>query len=247
MPSAEPQPVVGDALHVLMWKQDRDFAPSIIRTVEQAAEELQVPKDAIEDEINNGRLQALRIGPHIRITEAAFNEFIKRASTAFQPTSTTVKHQARGDIRLQKAPDFIHIWPDKKKEEFLNVQEGVAERADANYYVKVGFTTRHSAGKDRRRSLVLINKYPTVEFVSADTQLTGKMASIIRDRAGKRLPVGATLPPEYVGLPVGPYKDVVVGPSAPNGMAVICDADDVDTMVRHALIRFQYREEKQGN
>jgi hypothetical protein len=70
------------------------------------------------------------------------------------------------------------------------------------------------------------------------------MASIIRDRNGKQLPVGATLPPEYQGLPVGPYRDVVVGPGASNGLAVICEAPDIDSMVKHALIRYQYRKDR---
>ncbi len=56
---------------------------------------------------------------------------------------------------------------------------------------------------------------------------TGKMASIIRDRNGKQLPIGATLPPEYKELPVGAYNEVVKGPRASNGVAVVCESQDV--------------------
>jgi len=110
--------------------------------------------------------------------------------------------------------------------------------------VRVGFTERYTAGKDRRRSLVLINRYPTVEFGSADTSGTGLMASIIKDRSGRQVPVGAQLPPEYANLRVGPYQQVVVGLGASNGLAVICESDDVRTMVIHALIRYQYRKDR---
>jgi hypothetical protein len=70
------------------------------------------------------------------------------------------------------------------------------------------------------------------------------MASIIRDRAGKHLPVGANVPPEYTDFRIEGYRDIVVGPGAPNGLAVICNQDDVQTMVRHALIRYRYRAER---
>jgi hypothetical protein len=70
------------------------------------------------------------------------------------------------------------------------------------------------------------------------------MASIIKDRSGKQLPAGVTPLPEYANLRVGPYQDVVVGPGASNGLAVICGPDDFQTMARHALIRYRYREER---
>jgi excisionase family DNA binding protein len=214
-----------------------------MQTVQQVADFLQVPEDAIESEIQKGRLEAVQIGPYFRISDAALEDFLNRASTTMAQ-STKPSTEQKNDIRLQQAPNFFHIWPDKQKEKFVDAQEGVAEYLGTSYQVKIGFTVRYSAGKDRRRSLVLINHYPTVEFVSADTRAGGNMASIIRDRAGKRLPVGATVPQEYAAMPVGPYKDVVVGTGAPSGMAVICNDDKIETMVRHALIRFRYRQEK---
>jgi hypothetical protein len=96
----------------------------------------------------------------------------------------------------------------------------------------------------RRRALVLIEGYPTVEFVSADDNSSGMMASIIKDRNGKQVPIGATLPPEYFGLTVGRYRDVVTGPGTSNGLAVMSPPDDFDTMIRHALIRYRFREDR---
>jgi hypothetical protein len=146
--------------------------------------------------------------------------------------------------QLENVYSFYHTWPDKKKEKFTDGQEGVAAYDGANYHVKVGFTTRDSAGNLRRRSLVLINRYPSVEFAAANTNKNGMMASIIRDRSGKLLPVGASVPPEYLYLTVGPYRDIVVGRGAPNGLALISSPDDVQTMVRHGVIRYCYREER---
>ena len=70
------------------------------------------------------------------------------------------------------------------------------------------------------------------------------MAAIIKDRNGKQLPIGGTLPPEYQNLPIGPYRDVVEGPGASNGLAVVCGDLDFGTMIKHALIRCRFREER---
>jgi hypothetical protein len=47
---------------------------------------------------------------------------------------------------------------------------------------------------------VLIDRYPTVEFASAGTNGTGLMASIIKDRSGKQVPVGAMPSTEYANV-----------------------------------------------
>jgi hypothetical protein len=145
-------------------------------------------------------------------------------------------------IKVNDGPDFTHVWPNGKKEGFTDVRQGTAVFGGRTYHVKVGFTTRKSAGKARARSVVLIDRYPSVEFVSAGTNGSGPMASIIKDRSGKQVPVGATPPAEYANVTVGAYRDVVVGPRASNGLAVICNSDDVQKMVLHALIRYRYRE-----
>ena len=70
------------------------------------------------------------------------------------------------------------------------------------------------------------------------------MASIIKDRSGKQVPVGAMPSTEYANVRVGPYQQVVSGVGASNGLAVICDSNDVRTMVIHALIRTRYRKKR---
>jgi hypothetical protein len=150
----------------------------------------------------------------------------------------------RNALVLNPTSDFSYTWPDKKVEEFTEVLEGLASYDGKEYGVKLGFTVRNSAGRRRRRCLVLVDRYATVEFVAADEKSRGKMASIIKDRDGKQLPVGATLPPEYGGTPVGPYRDVVLGSGASNGLAVVCEQKDFDVMVKHALIRYRFRKDR---
>lgn len=212
-----------------------------VYTPEEVAEHFKVPVQAVNDEIASGRLRAKNVAGYVRILESDLTVY-KAGANGSVPAA---KRSAQADeIKLNGAGDFFHMWPDGKKEKFSGVHEGVATVGGRNYHVKVGFTTRDSAGKARRRSLVVVDRYPTVEFVSAGTEKSGMMASIIKDRSGKQLTVGVPVPPEYEDLRVGPYHDVVVGPGASNGLAVICSADDLQTMVRHAIIRSRYREER---
>lgn len=213
-----------------------------VYTIEEVANHLRVPVELIEKEIAAGRLQAMKLAELVRICGADLEAYKTTAKTTLQSTATPI--QRNSFMRLEPTHNFFHVWPDGKKEKFSDAQEGVAEYRGTSYRVKLGFTTRDSAGKTRRRGLVLVNRYATVEFVSAGTDTSGLIASIIKDRSGKQLPVGAIVPPEYADLPVGPYQDVVVGPGASNGSAVISSADDFETMVRHALIRYRYREER---
>lgn len=216
-----------------------------VYTVEEVAKQLRVPVDVVEKEIASGRLQAMRFAGLCRIGEGDLNAF-KNGAKTMQISAAATPAQPGSFLKLEAVPNFYHTWPDKKKEKFTDAREGVAQYAGTSYHVRVGFTTRNSAGKVRRRSLVLINRYPSVEFVSAGTEdESGLMASIIKDRSARQLPVGADAPPEYANLRVGPYQEIVVGPGAPNGLAVICSPDDIETMVSHALIRYRYREQRE--
>lgn len=202
--------------------------------------------------IRAGRLRVLRPGGHVRVRESDFKAYLDATSEELQRievesggrVSATKKKQL---IDLNPAPPFDHTWPSKKgakktTEHFTDAYEGIAPDGGRERHVKIGFTLRTSAGKRRRRCLVLVDRYPTVEFVAADEKATGKMASIIRGRNGKQLPTGATLPPEYKDLPIGSYNALVQGPRASNGVAVLCDSRDFTTMVKHALIRHKFRE-----
>ncbi len=46
-------------------------------TVKEVADHLQVSRQAVYNWINEGRLKAVRVGTHVRITGAALREFIQ--------------------------------------------------------------------------------------------------------------------------------------------------------------------------
>lgn len=214
-----------------------DFTDSVY-TLSELSEYLKVPVDAIQQEISKGNLRAANIGGHIRVRETDLYSFMASASAS--PSSPALVPDTS---TLKPAPDFDFKWP-KVTERFTDVLEGFVTHNKKPVHVKLGFTNRESSGRNRRRSLVIIDGYPTVEFVAADTRRTGSMASIIRDREAKQVMVGAPLPEEYLALPTGPYRSIVDGPGAANGVAVICDSNDTETMIKHALIRTRYRAER---
>lgn len=215
------------------------FSESIY-TLEELAQHLKVSVDDVHTEIKEGRLPALHIGESIRVQESDLNEYKKRVRS-----SPAGNHRPFVTSGLEPTDDFPHTWPDGLRESYTNVREGVVRRDGREYRIKIGFTTRTVAGRDRRRALVLVDAYPTVEFVARDATVTnGPMASIIKDRHGKQLPAIAPPPPEYSEMNVGPYRDIVDGRYASHGLAVICDSDDLETMAGHALIRHTYRQDR---
>jgi excisionase family DNA binding protein len=216
-----------------------------VLTVDEVAKYLRVPIDAIEGEVASGRMSAINVAGHLRIREYALTDYMNHARTKAEPLPASALSGFKVD--LHSAADFIHRWPDGTSETFKEVAEGVASYEYVDYQVKVGFTLREAAGRLRARGLVLINRYPSVEFVGEDDDLSPdtKLASIIKDRNGKQLPVGAEIPPEYVGKTIEPYRSVVDGPGARNGLAIVCEVRDLNSMVEHGVIRYRYRDERE--
>ena len=220
-----------------------------IYTVEEVSKHLRVPQEAVQKEIESGRLQAFEVSGHIRISESALGEYKRLAILKSGMAGRNNSHSSRVGLQLNlsSAPNFIQHWPDGKVEEYQDVHEGMATYEGREYHLKLGWTFRKTGGEKRQRWLVIVDKYPSVEFVkSNDDGLGGTefAASIIKDRRGKQVPPLATLPLEYEQLPNGTYSDYVKGRGIPNGQAVVCAVDDFETMVRHGLIRYRYREDR---
>lgn len=220
--------------------------PETVYTIEEVAQHLRVPVDAVRQEIRSGRLAAMNVAGLIRIGESDLNAFKNEARAVITASANLPTTKEESFLKLQPVADFQHKWPDGSTESYGNAREGVGSYGGKTYHVKLGFTIREVAGRPRSRCLVLIDRYATVEFAGTDEHINDSslLASVIKDRNRKQLPVGASAPPEYQGVPIGQYRDVVDGPGASNGMAVVCQASDFETMVKHALIRSKYREER---
>jgi excisionase family DNA binding protein len=217
-----------------------------IFTLDEISQHLRVPVGVLQEEIAAGRLRAMNIRGLIRVSESDLTGYKKGVKTATTLPALSTANSGDAFLQLQPAPDFAHKWPDGTSEDFKNAHEGIARYKGRDHRVKLGFAVRAAAGKPRSRGLVLVDRYPTVEFVGANSEFGNgeRMASVVKDRNNKHLPVGAEMPLEYEGFTLGSYRDVVVGPGAANGQAVICGSEDFETMVRHALIRHTYRQER---
>jgi len=185
-------------------------------TIEEVSQHLRVPEDAIRREIGAGRLLALDVAGFIRVRESDLNAYLnahlEKDDAKAVLTSAVVENEVKNQNPFPTQPGarlYLHMagprrGAKKPTEQYTGVREGVAAYRGKEYRVKMGFTFAIRQESDGGAVCSLIDRYATVEFVAADEKTNGKMAAIVRDRNGKQLPVGATLPPEYQDLPVAP-------------------------------------------
>src|SRR5216683_3363466 len=82
-----------------------------VMTLDEIAVFLRVSNDAVEREINSGKLPALRIGSEWRILRKDFEQFLKAQTT--QPKAKTGK-DVRQSMTFSPTKPFDHRWPEKK-------------------------------------------------------------------------------------------------------------------------------------
>jgi hypothetical protein len=156
---------------------------------------------------------------------------------------------------VKKDGGFDYLWPREKGEdengEPLQNKEVFDEAYQATILVNgqdtpfvIGFCDRKAAGMDDRRRAVVFKGelgktlYPLVEFAGAnDFAKSGTMVSTIRVDGRKALKPGEAIPEMYADMPLAVYNEVVVGPYAMSGMAVVAHKTDFAVMLRHAVIR----------
>ena len=143
---------------------------------------------------------------------------------------------------LVPADDFTHRWPDLFLEHFTRALECTRRHMGRNVQILIGYTARKSSGALRRRAVIFVQGVPMVEFVGADSLPDGPMASLVKHRDMTHVDSELTLPDEYELMPTDWYREVVDGPHAYGGLAVICDSADHETMIGHALIRWSYKQ-----
>jgi excisionase family DNA binding protein len=213
-----------------------------VYTVEETAQTLKTDTKTILNEIQAGHLEAFRVGNDWRTTEQGIVDFIARGGS--QPTDSTLAKPISPHIKLQEAPSFQYMWPNRLTEEYPLAYEGTFEDTGRHFEVKVGIGEREAAGKNRKRVLVLLNGRPTVEFAGVDDfEKSELVASLITLPNKKRLKSHQPIPKEYRSFDVRQYNSLIKGPRAAKTMAVVAKIDDLDTIVLHAVNRAIYRDE----
>lgn len=227
---------------------------SEIFTPEEVAEITRTSEDAIIKELNAGRIQGFKIGDEWRITKEKLLVFMNGEIKHNMGGETMFLKENVFSLDWQQTDSFSYKWPIRSSDEptkaFENYPRAYETEIDlpsGRCNVKIGYTTRKAAGiKDRQRITVFITigsqLLPVVEFVGAnDFTETRRVASIIKTKNGCHVRSADLLPVEYKNMRTATYSDVVKGPYASHGLAVIADVDDRDTMLRHALIRVYYK------
>jgi excisionase family DNA binding protein len=218
---------------------------------EEVASYLRVRPETVYEDITAGRLNAIRIGNELRIRK----EDLLSTSSAPDHVVTSAPGESLVVAQIERAPAFEWKWPSEKSlakenkpEKFAEAYRTSVRLSDGRVLpILIGITDRSAAGKpDRERILIIVNGAPTVEFVGSDDSRI--VAGTIKPdgNSQRHLRNGEPLPPAYASLDTRPYNEIVCGPHASHGIAVVCDADDYNTMVLHAVIGWTLKRAARG-
>lgn len=213
-----------------------------IMTIEEAADYFKTSNDAILKELEEGNLRGFKIGEEWRLTETDLVDFINR-NHHFLPTEHLSNVIPQYDTTgFTEIGPFDYQWP--TDEEHFERGYETARRINGREHVfKIGFTDRFAAGQMRRRIIVWINNWPVVEFAGGNAYKTdGLMASVIKTQGGKQLRPSGKMPEEYKGFRIARYDSIVQGSYASRNMAVVVQKEDLESMIRHAIIRATWKE-----
>lgn len=215
--------------------------PNIL-TLEEVAKYLKVDKNVILAEIERGNLHGFKLGKDWRFTDAGLVEFINRnhPSLSLVPSDSMEMKYETTDF-TQIGP-FDYQWP-KDQEHFENGYETTGTINGRSHTFRIGFTNRQAAGQMRRRVVIWIDNWPLVEFAAGNNfENDGLLVGIIKTQNGKQLRPSAKIPEEYKNFNIARYDSIVQGPYASTNMAIIVHKDDLESMLRHAIIRAQWKE-----
>jgi excisionase family DNA binding protein len=219
-----------------------DSALPKIMTIEEVAEYFKINKDVISKELEQGHLRGFKIGTEWRFTDTNLLDFINRnhpSLSLVQSNSPASKYET---TEFSETGPFDYQWP-KDKEHFENGYETMRTINGRTHTFKIGFTNRQAAGQMRRRVVVWLDNWPVVEFAAGNNYKSdGLLASIIKTQGGRQLRPSAKIPEEYRDFHIGRYDSIVQGPYASRNIAVIVSKDDLESMIRHAVIRATWKD-----
>ncbi len=213
-----------------------------VLTPDEVADYLKIDRSIVIKEIEEGRLHGFKIGHEWRCTDTSLLEYISRNHTIIISSLADSSKLGFQTTSFTEIEPFDYQWP-KNKEHFESGYETTRELNNRTHTFKIGFTNREAAGRMRRRVVIWIDNWPLVEFAGGnDYDSDGVLAGIIKIQGGKQLRPSGRIPEEYRNFNVARYDSVVRGPYASRNMAVIVSKDDLESMIRHAIIRAIWKE-----
>lgn len=213
-----------------------------IMTLQDVADYLKVGEDVILSELEKGNIQGFKLGTEWRFTDASIMKFVSGNHALLPVTQTGNNELMYESGHFDSIGPFEYQWP-RAKEEFENGYETTRNINGRTHTFKIGFTNRYAAGQMRRRVVVWVNNWPVVEFAGGnDYESNGLLASVIKIQSGKQLRPSGRIPEEYKDFRSVRYDSIVQGPYASRNMAIVVSKDDLETMIRHAIIRATWKE-----
>lgn len=211
-------------------------------TLEEVADYLKIDKDVILAELQKGNIRGFKLGTEWRFTDAGILEFITNNHALSFVTQKANDELEYEPVHFDRVESFEYQWPGGI-EQFESGYETTRNINGRSHTFKIGFTNRHAAGQMRRRVVVWVKNWPVVEFAgSNDYESNGLLAGVIKTQNGKQLRPSARIPEEYRNFNIARYDSIIQGPYASRNMAVIVSKDDLETMLRHAIIRATWKQ-----
>jgi excisionase family DNA binding protein len=209
-----------------------------VLTLVEAAAFLRLPDDEVAAMINARTLPGVRVGADYRIYRASMLAWLNGGHVVSMTSSSKPPPLLQPtQLSFQKDKPFKYRWPNDFDEAYSEAYSTTVGNDEVKV-IRIGFCERESGGRLRKRALVLLDGYPTVEFTGAnDFNKSRLMAGIIKMADKKQVHPSQGVPPEYQGFRVEPYNEHVIGPRCSQHLAVICKKIDLEVMANHALIR----------
>jgi len=230
--------------------------------IEEVANILRCSTQDVQAEIESGKLKAFQVSGQLRVLESELQRFVsgspsvhaqepssEQKGAGMSPTVTadtaTGKHLA---IEFESMPTFTYVWPDGEPNEYKSPLSVTVESAGKKAYFIIGKarSPKKQLGQLRWRYNVFLTSTPrssqglisVLDFVGGNEfDHDHLMASLIRHRDGRLVKESDAIPSEYRDFRLVQFNTIVRGPYARSGLAVVADKDDIQTMIRHAVIR----------
>lgn len=209
---------------------------------------LSVSVSDIRAEVRAGRLRAIQVNGHDRIIAGTLEEMLAglTPSESKAPVPATSETGTAVGLTWVPAPGFAHLWPDSSTEEYPTAYQTDVVVHGTRYPLVIGYGMRDTAGMNRRRVTAFLirgnTRYPLVEFVGGNEFERDRLLAAVIKVDGKHCTEPEEVPTELASLDIRRYREVVDGPYAARGMAVVVEESDRDGIAAYALFRAEEKD-----
>jgi hypothetical protein len=221
-----------------------------VLTLDEAAGILRCTQSELLSEIDSGRLASFTVAGQRRVLESELHRF----ANYMPPTASACDAVAiaGGPLRLEisEMEPFSYTWPTGEVNRYEETRPLAVTvywgDKKAHFVIGRGHPENPQLGRRRWRYNLFLSPSPgspqglisILDFVAGNEfEADGLMVGLIKLPSGKFLREDEPIPPEYRGFHLARFNEIVRGPHAWSRMAVIAHKEDLETMIRHGLIR----------